>query len=227
MGKGLCQDLADLEPEAQPERVQDHEEHPKPVDQDALSWTELSYRFPLTSRRSRAVASPVPPRGTLANRGREPRAGTSWAGLDRLVRDLRPLLEARRAGAVEDRPRAAGVHRPRVSPCSWRFPARRAYSSGVLRDWGSPGFQEARAAASESRCDALEGLPRRLDTRLVFPALTGRPHEPAQLPGARVEPAVRAAGGSSRNAGSTTSATVREEPRRRRLLFSLARRMGT
>ena len=37
MSKGLSQDLADLEPEAQPERIHDHEEHPKPVDQDALS----------------------------------------------------------------------------------------------------------------------------------------------------------------------------------------------
>ena len=30
------------EPEAQPERVQDHEEHPEPVDQDASDWTELA-----------------------------------------------------------------------------------------------------------------------------------------------------------------------------------------
>ena len=37
MGKGLCQQLADRKPEAQPERVQDHEEHSKPVDQDALT----------------------------------------------------------------------------------------------------------------------------------------------------------------------------------------------
>jgi len=36
MGKGLSQQLADRKPEAQPERVQYHEEHPKPVDQEAL-----------------------------------------------------------------------------------------------------------------------------------------------------------------------------------------------
>ena len=33
VGKGLCQLLADRDPEAQPERVQDHEEHAEPVDQ--------------------------------------------------------------------------------------------------------------------------------------------------------------------------------------------------
>ena len=37
MGKGLCQQLADPKPEAQPERVQNHEENAKPVDQNGLT----------------------------------------------------------------------------------------------------------------------------------------------------------------------------------------------
>ena len=44
--EGLCQQLADRKPEAQPERVQYHEEHPKPVDQDTL--TGLSHIAPFS-----------------------------------------------------------------------------------------------------------------------------------------------------------------------------------
>src|SRR5664279_1073831 len=55
MGKGLCQQLADRKPETQPERVQDHEEHPEPVDQDAL--TGLSHIAPFSRADDPAVTS--------------------------------------------------------------------------------------------------------------------------------------------------------------------------
>ena len=49
MGKGLCQQLADRKPEAQPERVQDHEEHPEPVDQDDHTGLSCHSRSLLSS----------------------------------------------------------------------------------------------------------------------------------------------------------------------------------
>ena len=44
---------------------------------------------------------------------------------------------------------------------------------GVLRDWGKTDRSRRRVPLRQKAVDALEQLPRRLDTRLVFPALRG------------------------------------------------------
>ena len=58
MGNGLCQLLADRNPEAQPERVQDHEEHAEPVDQVG----QIGLRHVAPSSLLRTVTSIMTPR---------------------------------------------------------------------------------------------------------------------------------------------------------------------
>ena len=63
LGRGLCQQLADRKPEAEHERVEYHEEHPRPADQDGLSG--LCHSAPLsraddpTAVSTRPIASVV------------------------------------------------------------------------------------------------------------------------------------------------------------------------
>jgi hypothetical protein len=98
MGKGLCQYLADRKPEAQPERVEYYEEHPKPVDQDTL--TGLSHFAPF----SRADDPP----GNLPFPARRDRYG---AGHHHGPRTLRRSARSIRASAFAVTPCPAAALR--------------------------------------------------------------------------------------------------------------------
>jgi integrase len=64
---------------------------------------------------------------------------------------------------------------------------RRTFSGSELREYGKTSRSRRRVPLRQRAADALEALPPRLDTPLLFPALRGRLRESAQLAGARVE----------------------------------------
>jgi integrase len=105
---------------------------------------------------------------------------------------------------------------------------RRAYSGGTIRDWGKTDRSRRRVPLRQRTVDALEGIPRRLDTRLVFPALRGGHMNLHNWRAREWKPAVRAAGIEPerriydlRHSYATWSLAAGVS------LFSLARRMGT
>ena len=105
---------------------------------------------------------------------------------------------------------------------------RRAYSGGELRDWGKTDRSRRRVPLRQRVADVLAGVPRRLDTRLVFPALRGGHIDLHNWRAREWKPAVRAGGIEPerriydlRHSYATWSLAAGVS------LFSLSRRMGT
>jgi integrase len=119
------------------------------------------------------------------------------------LRERKPLL----GGGLRDRILLGVVEPQRYDVTShrhleWRnvdlrervVTVRRAYSGGVLRDWGNTDRSRRRVPLRLKAVEALEALPRRLDTRLMFPALRGGHMNLHHFRARDWKPAIRAAG---------------------------------
>jgi integrase len=170
------------------------------------------------------VRNPLPKREEI-------RPFETWADVDAVADELGPT-----SGAIAVFAAATGLRPEEWLALEWRdidlrervVTVRRAYSGGVLRDWGKTERSRRRVPLRQKAVEALETLPRRLDTRLVFPALRGAHMNLHNWRAREWKPAIRAAGiqperriydlRHSYYATWSLAAGVS--------LFSLARRMG-
>ena len=129
VGNDLCQQLADRKPETQPERVQDHEEHPEPVDQDALTGHIAPFSRATTLTKHPSTTTCNHPRRAILTT-RRPLAGQS-PGADGL---------AHRPGSVRRTASRRHGWRPSISGCRCRqppatYPRARADRPRTLAVW--------------------------------------------------------------------------------------------
>ena len=118
---------------------------------------------------AKLVRNPLPKREEI-------RPFETWADVDAVAVELGPTM-----GAIAVFAAATGLRPEEWLALEWRdidvgeraVTVRRAYSGGVLRDWRKTDRSRRRVPLRQKAVDALEHLPRRLDTRLVFPALRG------------------------------------------------------
>lgn len=172
---------------------------------------------------ARHVRNPLPKREEI-------RPFETWADVEAVANELGPV------GAVVIFAAATGLRPEEWLALEWRdvdlaeraVTVRRAYSGGALRDWGKTDRSRRRVPLRQKAVDVLEGIPRRIDTRLVFPALRGGYMNLHNFRAREWKPAVRAAGIQPerriydlRHTYATFSLTAGVS------LFSLARRMGT
>jgi len=173
---------------------------------------------------AKLIRNPLPKREEI-------RPFETWADVDAVAVELGPTL-----GPIAVFATATGLRPEEWLALEWRdvdlrervVTVRRAYSGAVLRDWGKTDRSRRRVPLRQKAVDALEQLPRRLDTRLVFPALRGGHLNLHNFRARDWKPAIRAAGivperriYDLRHSYATWSLAAGVS------LFSLARRMGT
>jgi integrase len=171
---------------------------------------------------AKAVPNAAPRRAEVSTFG-------SWAEVDAIADELGPWapLVVFAAGT--------GLRPEEWAALEWRdvdrreraVTVRRAFTRGRLKEWGKTDRSRRRVPLRQRAVDALEALPRRMDTRLVFPAPQGGHVDIHKWRSREAKAALAAAGLDYRPpyalrhfyAASSLAAGVS--------LYTLARRMGT
>ena len=123
---------------------------------------------------AKVVPNPAPRRP-------EVRTFESWADIDAIAEELGPW------GPLVVFAAGTGLRPEELFGREWRdvdrqeraVIVRRAFTRGRLKEWGKTDRSRRRVPLRQRALDALDGIPRRIDKRLVFPAPQGRPRQPA------------------------------------------------
>jgi integrase len=176
----------------------------------------------LDENAAKAVPNPAPRRA-------EVKTFASWAEVDAVAEELGPWgpLVVFAAGTGLRPEELFGLEWRDVSRQERAVTVRRAFTRGRLKEWGKTDRSRRRVPLRQRALSALDAIPRRIDTRLVFPAPQGGHVDLHNWRPRDWRPAVVAAGleyvppYALRHFYAATSLAAGFS------LYSLARRMGT
>jgi integrase len=172
---------------------------------------------------AKLVPNPAPKRAEIQPFG-------SWGELEAVADELGPW------GAIPLFAAGTGLRPEEWIALEWRdvdrqeraVTVRRAFTAGQVKEWGKTDRSRRRVPLRQRTLDLLEQIPRRLDSRLVFPAIEGGYLNLHNWRAREWKPAVTAAGieperriYDCRHTYATFSLAAGVS------LFTLSRRMGT